>query len=233
MNMETINSNSDSATIITAINQNFTDLNNEINKVVPNLYDIDLYNIQGQITSGNATELYNRLPYNSGLIWYLPNDSEGNQISYTFLNETYYNGDYILKLGNDIPLKIPHDIKGTYIPNFSPVTNISNEVTITYTYSAGAADSNTKQIFTMGDNGENRNFSIIHLSQNLTESSFSTAATVSTYLPVVEFFLNSVSDSSGFTSFSDPILIDYYEKYSGYWTVYLPDGCPECVAIIR
>jgi hypothetical protein len=222
-----IDSTSDQSQQIVAINNNFKTLVAGLKEIVPELYDIDLYNIQGQIFSSEAQTQYARLPYNSALIWYLP-DKE-----YSFLGQTYSNGDYILKLGNDVPIKIAHDVKGTYQPSFLTVDGVT---TLKYNYNPTDTDAVSTTIFTKGDSGENRTFSCIHVSANNVDTTIDTNISSSSTFPRVEFFLNysAIGADNTLATFNDPILIDYNITLSTTnYMINFPDGNPACYAVFR
>ena len=218
------------------INGNFSALKKDIDDFKPNLYDIDLYNIQGQIRKENMSEMYSRLPYNSALIWFIPLDSAASNV--TFLGNTYSNGDYILKLGNDKSFQIHHDTKGTFKPKFDSENNI-----LTYTY-LGEVPTGKSTICTFtlpsGKDGTNAYFSCTLLTSSEELYSIDTGISSSVFMPIINFFLNvgtqmkDASDKIYYESYSDPILIDYYISVSNNtWWVTLPDGNPSCIMLLR
>ena len=212
---KSINANSS----IEDINGNFSALKKDIDDFKPNLYDIDLYNIQGQIRKENMSEMYSRLPYNSALIWFIPQKTgETTEQTVPFLNETYSNGDCILKLGNDVPLKIAHDTKGTFKPKFN-----SEDNTLTYTYLGEVpTGENTTCTFTLpaGKDGTNAYFNCMLLTSSEGPYSINTGVSSSVFMPTANFFLNvgtqmkDINNKIYYESYSDPILIDYYISVS-------------------
>ena len=220
---------------ISDINNNFSALKSDINNIKPQLYDIDLYNIQGQIRIENMSEMYARLPYNSALIWFIPQKTgETTEQTVPFLNETYSNGDYILKLGNDVPLKIAHDTKGTFEPTFA-------DNKLKYTYKATISDG-TNISFTLnpGANGTPGYFKCFYFGSACnTTSSFDTQIAASSFMPIVDFFLtmanaDSTTSPSYYKEYSDPILIDYsISVATTNWVITMPEGHPVCYALLR
>ena len=220
---------------VSDINNNFSALKNDINDIKPQPHDIDLYNIQGQIREENMSEMYARLPYNSALIWFIPKKTEDTtERIVPFLNETYSNGDYILKLGNDVPLKIPHDTKGTFQPVFA-----NNK--LTYTYKSAISD-NSDISFTLnpGVNGTPGYFKCFYFGSACnTTSSFDTQIAASSFMPIVDFFLtmanaDSTESPSYYKEYSNPILIDYsISVATTNWVITMPEGHPVCYALLR
>jgi hypothetical protein len=220
---------------ISDINDNFAMLKADIDKIGPQLRDIDLYNIQGQIREENMSEMYARLPYNSALIWFIPQKTEDTtERIVPFLNETYSNGDYILKLGNDVPLKIPHDTKGTFEPTFA-------DNKLKYTYKATISDgANISFTLNPGANGTPGYFKCFYFGSACnTASSFDTQITASSFMPIVDFFLtmanaDSTTSPSYYKEYSDPILIDYsISVATTNWVITMPEGHPVCYALLR
>jgi hypothetical protein len=75
------------------------------------------------------------LPLGGALIWHLETGS-----TCLFLGETYRNGDYILKLNNDKPLKVEAHQNGMYHPVIDQTAN-----TIKYEYAEGVESIKTDQ----------------------------------------------------------------------------------------
>lgn len=217
-------------TNVNEINNNFKILKDSINKLVPSLYNIDLYNVQGQITPQNMSQNYARLPYNSALIWFLDQSQDVNGQS--FLGKTYHNGDYILKLGNDTALQIVKDTKGTFVPSY---TNGQ----LTYSYSADIPNEKVLSPFILQKGNDGASFfSCIRNSTAISsDESIDTGVLSSALLhPLVTFFSSCAlaADNNTYNSFNTPILIDYTIAISGTtWWISFPDGAPICSIVIR
>jgi hypothetical protein len=67
--------------------------------------------------------------------------------NYTFLGETYNNGDFILKLGNDVPLKIEQHKSGFFFPYSLKTVNDTYKLSYKYYDMVGDLKSSTEKSF--------------------------------------------------------------------------------------
>jgi hypothetical protein len=67
--------------------------------------------------------------------------------NYTFLGETYNNGDFILKLGNDVPLKIEQHKSGFFFPYSLETVNDTYKLSYKYYDMVGDLKSSTEKSF--------------------------------------------------------------------------------------
>jgi hypothetical protein len=214
--METINSFNE----IKKINNNFTELLDTINTQTVSLRYLDLYNLKGSIFNDTANQDYASLPLGGALIWHLETGS-----TCLFLGETYHNGDYILKLNNDKPLKIEAHQNGMYHPVIDQTAN-----TIKYEYAEGVESIKTDQAtlhLYPGNDGSAATWytTTISASETASTQTLSTEVDWTNNTPLINFYLQSNNSQ---------IYIDYSLKTSGKnITLNFPDGCPSCTVVIR
>ena len=213
--LKTINQNSTAANI----NENFIAISDKINGVVDELNYMNLFRLVGTTTSTTIKSDFAILNVNEGRIW-TDLDSSG----YQFLEETYKNGDYILKTRNGLPLKIQGPTSGA----FKPQSAANGVLTWSYQADPGGSTSISTPLPNTSASGSNIYAQKVEISSSSSQT-FNLGTTNAEVVPIITCYTKNSS-----TSYGPQIEVDIdIASSTNVFTINFPALSFSYVAIIR
>lgn len=202
---------------ITNINENFIAISDKINGVVDELNYMNLFRLVGTTTSTTIKSHFAILNVNEGRIWTGLASS-----GYQFLEETYKNGDYILKTRNGLPLKIQGPTSGAFKPQ-----SAANGV-LTWSYQADPGWTASISFPNTSASGSNTYAQKVEIPSS-TSSTLSLASANAAAVPTITCYTKNSS-----TSYGPQIEVDTNITFStSVFTINFPALSFDYVAIIR